>query len=282
MTFSEESSNGQEYEKKENLGNSKEADGRKYISRGFLPLIGKHMYQLAALSVNSNIIRKCGHRQLLRSYSSSYCCCLEKDPPTRIIKIFWKICKLLCLNDVTEINSVFGLSFLLLVLLLEVFTNKIFLSTSLAAQPEIAALPSIGFKVAAWLWTTGYSSADNSSLPTGNLGTYCKGTEYSFLELSINVQQSISGIETLFHHWRHIRQVRLNDVSWVLNLKLKFSILAFQWYKKATAKLRWLPLSISRPLRLKPEKKNISATKRWYDWTAVFTFVRALKKACFI
>jgi len=65
MTFSEESSNGQEYEKMENLGNSKEADGRKYISRGFLPLIGKHMYQLASLSVNSNIIRKYGQRQML-------------------------------------------------------------------------------------------------------------------------------------------------------------------------------------------------------------------------
>ena len=58
MKFSEESSNGQEYERKESLGNFKEADGRKYISRGFLPLIGKHMYQLATLSVDSKIIRK--------------------------------------------------------------------------------------------------------------------------------------------------------------------------------------------------------------------------------
>lgn len=58
MKFSEESSDGQQYEKKETLGNFKEADGRKYISRGFLPLIGKHMYQLAALSVDSKIIRK--------------------------------------------------------------------------------------------------------------------------------------------------------------------------------------------------------------------------------
>ena len=64
MKFSEESSNGQEYERKESLGNSKEADGRKYIGRGFLPLIGKHMYHLATLSVNSNIIRKFGYRQL--------------------------------------------------------------------------------------------------------------------------------------------------------------------------------------------------------------------------
>ena len=63
MKFSEERSNGQEYERKESLGNSKEADGRKYISRGFLPLIGKHMYHLAHLYVNSNIIRKYGHRQ---------------------------------------------------------------------------------------------------------------------------------------------------------------------------------------------------------------------------
>ena len=92
MKFSEESSNGQEYERKASLGNSKEADGRKYISRGFLPLIGKHMYQLAGLSVNNNIIRKYGHRQLLRRllllllpYS------LEKDPPPRMIKSFRKI-----------------------------------------------------------------------------------------------------------------------------------------------------------------------------------------------
>ena len=136
------------------------------------------------------------------------------------------------------------LLFILLVLLLEVYPSKLFLSTSLTGQPEIVALPSIGFKVAAWLWTTGYSSADNSSLPTGNLGKFCKGTEYSFLELSINVQQSTAGIETLFYHWRHTQKVRLTDASWVLNLNLKFSILTFQWYKKAKVKFRWLPLSI--------------------------------------
>lgn len=60
MKFSEESSNGKEYERKESLGNTKEADGRKYISRGFLPLIGKHMYQLANSSVDSKIMRKYG------------------------------------------------------------------------------------------------------------------------------------------------------------------------------------------------------------------------------
>ena len=68
---------------------------------------------------------------------------------------------------------------------------------------------------------------------TGNLGKFSKGTEYSFLELSINIQKSTAGIETLFHYWRHTQNVRLTDVSWVLNLKLKFSILAFQWYNTA-------------------------------------------------
>ncbi|KAL9984678.1 hypothetical protein ACROYT_G007002 [Oculina patagonica] len=127
MNFSEESSDGQEYIGKENLGNTKEADARKYISRGFLPLIGKHMYQLAKSSINNNIIR----------------------------------------------------------------------------QPEIVAFPSVGFHVAAWLWTNGYSSADNSSSPTGNLGNFCNGTEYGFAQLSINVQQSTAGIEKLFQYWRH-------------------------------------------------------------------------------
>ena len=150
-----------------------------------------------------------------------------------MIKSLWKICKLLQINDVTIINFVYVLPFILLVLFLEVFPSKIFLSTSLAGQPEIVALPSIGFKVAAWLWTTGYSSADNSSLPTGNLGKFSKGTEYSFLELSISIQKSTAGIETLFHYWRHTQNVRLTDVSWVLNLKLKFSILAFHWYNTA-------------------------------------------------
>ncbi|KAJ7337912.1 dendrite reproteinration [Desmophyllum pertusum] len=131
MKYSEENTYGQEYKGKKNLGNSNKADARKYISRGFLPLIGKHMYRLAKYSVNDKITR----------------------------------------------------------------------------QPELVALPSVGFKVAAWLWLNGYSSADNSSVPTGNLGKFCNGTEYSFVELSINVQQDTAGIETLFQYWRHSLKV---------------------------------------------------------------------------
>ncbi|KAL9984676.1 hypothetical protein ACROYT_G007000 [Oculina patagonica] len=131
MNVSEESSNGQEYIGKENLGNTKKTDARKYISRGFLPLVGKHMYRLAKSSVNSKIIR----------------------------------------------------------------------------QPERVALPSVGFKVAAWLWTNGYSSADNSSSPTGNLGNFCNGTEYGFAQLSVNIQQGAAGIEKLFQYWRHTLEV---------------------------------------------------------------------------
>lgn len=220
MKFSEESSNGQQYKKKETLGNFKEADGRKYISRGFLPLIGKHMYQLAALSVDSKIIRK--YQWTWTSFSLEITTSQSQAYSSfflLLLLLFEIIVRSWWFGDITQIYFVFILFFLFLLLLLEVSRGKIFLSTSLAGQPEIVALPSIGFKVAAWLWTTGYSSADNSSLPTGNLGKFCKGTEYSFLELSINVQQSTAGIETLFHYWRHTRNVRLTDVSWVLNVK---------------------------------------------------------------
>ena len=62
--------------------------------------------------------------------------------------------------------------------------------------------------MAAWLWRNGYSSADNSSLPTGNLGKHFNGTEYSFVQLSYNVQRSTTGIENLFYYWRHTVQVR--------------------------------------------------------------------------
>ena len=72
----------------------------------------------------------------------------------------------------------------------------------------MVALPSIGFQVAAWLWRNGYSSADNSSLPTGELGKYCNGTEYSFVELSYSIQESTAGIEKLFKYWRHTAQVK--------------------------------------------------------------------------
>ena len=79
---------------------------------------------------------------------------------------------------------------------------------ALAGQPERVAFPSTGFQVAAWLWKNGYSSADNSSLPTGNLGRFFNGTEYSFVELSYIIQKSTSGIEKLFHHWRHAAKVK--------------------------------------------------------------------------
>ena len=46
------------YKGKESLGNTRASDARKYISRGFLPLIGKHMYQLVKTSLNINITRK--------------------------------------------------------------------------------------------------------------------------------------------------------------------------------------------------------------------------------
>ena len=70
MSFSEESSDGQEYKGRENfLGNSNEADARKYISRGFLPLIGKHMYRLAKYSVNNNIIRKYKRKHPIQFWS---------------------------------------------------------------------------------------------------------------------------------------------------------------------------------------------------------------------
>lgn len=62
MLFSEESSDGYEYIGEQSLGNSmnkgSKGEARKYISRGFLPLIGRHMYQLASSSVNQKIIRK--------------------------------------------------------------------------------------------------------------------------------------------------------------------------------------------------------------------------------
>ena len=71
------------------------------------------------------------------------------------------------------------------------------------------ALPSVGFRVAIWLWLNGYSSADNSSLPTGDLGKLWSGTEYSFAKLSMKIQQSNNGIESLFRYWRHALKVRL-------------------------------------------------------------------------
>ena len=58
MLYSEENSDGEKYKGKESLGNTKASDARKYISRGFLPLIGKHMYQLVKTSLNINITRK--------------------------------------------------------------------------------------------------------------------------------------------------------------------------------------------------------------------------------
>ena len=58
MLYSEENSDGEKYKGKESLGNTRASDARKYISRGFLPLIGKHMYQLAKTSLNINITRK--------------------------------------------------------------------------------------------------------------------------------------------------------------------------------------------------------------------------------
>ena len=73
----------------------------------------------------------------------------------------------------------------------------------------MVALPSVGFKVAAWLWLNGYSSADNSSLPTGYLRKLYNGTEYSFAELSMKIQQSNNGIESLFRYWKHALKVRL-------------------------------------------------------------------------
>ena len=76
-------------------------------------------------------------------------------------------------------------------------------------QPEMVALPSVGFPVAAWLWSNGYSSADNSSSPTGNLRNFCNGTEYGFAQLTISVQQNAAGIEKLFQYWRHTLKVKL-------------------------------------------------------------------------
>ena len=61
MNFSEENSNGEKYKGVEGLGNLANGgadDTRRYISRGFLPLIGRHMYDLASSSVNKKIIRK--------------------------------------------------------------------------------------------------------------------------------------------------------------------------------------------------------------------------------
>ena len=58
MLYSEENSDGEKYKGKESLGNTRASDARKYISRGFLPLIGKHMYQLVKTSLNINITRK--------------------------------------------------------------------------------------------------------------------------------------------------------------------------------------------------------------------------------
>ena len=111
------------------------------------------------------------------------------------------------LNDVsvsTVLSKIVVIQFKHLPVRIDFQTNAFF-----TEQPEIVAFPSVGFKVAAWLWSNGYSSADNSSLPTGNLGKFCNGTEYSFAELSINIHQSNSGIEKLFQYWRHILKVKL-------------------------------------------------------------------------
>lgn len=58
MLYSEENSDGEKYKGKESLGNTRASDARKYISRGFLPLIGKHMYQLVKTSLDIEITRK--------------------------------------------------------------------------------------------------------------------------------------------------------------------------------------------------------------------------------
>ena len=85
----------------------------------------------------------------------------------------------------------------------------------------MVALPSVGFRVAAWLWLNGYSSADNSSLPTGDLRKLCSGTEYSFANLSMKIQESNNGIESLFRYWRHALKVRLR-----LNVSTSHAVLS--------------------------------------------------------
>lgn len=50
--------------------------------------------------------------------------------------------------------------------------------------PELAGMPSIAFKIAAWLWSNGYQSADGSSPNTGPLKHYVTNTTYDFALMS--------------------------------------------------------------------------------------------------
>ena len=75
MSFTEENSNGEKYRIFPSLGNSVNGgrdDAPKYISRGFLPLIGRHMYQLASSSVNSKITSKYNVISLRRRVCQSF------------------------------------------------------------------------------------------------------------------------------------------------------------------------------------------------------------------
>lgn len=111
------------------------------------------------------------------------------------------VCSSLIRDDMTSMHS---------------STGRVFSLNFLSAWPEIVAFPSTGFQVAAWLWRNGYSSRDNSTSPTGDLRRFCNGTEYSFVQLSYNIQGSTSGIEKLFQYWRHTVQVKPMDVSLII------------------------------------------------------------------
>lgn len=52
----EENSDGAQYEGSIKLGNIQSGDGRMFISRGLLPILGRYMYQAVGKVINENLL----------------------------------------------------------------------------------------------------------------------------------------------------------------------------------------------------------------------------------
>ena len=78
----EEASDGLDYEGNTNLGNNQREDGRKFIGRGFLPILGRYMYNAVGKAINQDLIGKlkCSQyeKSTIRTYTHFHKCCSIK------------------------------------------------------------------------------------------------------------------------------------------------------------------------------------------------------------
>lgn len=77
--------------------------------------------------------------------------------------------------------------------------------------PETAAMPSIAFEIAAWLWKNGYQSPSNTSsrrnLPLKN---FASNSKYDFVMMSYIINQdNRTVVQTLFPTWLRMIKVRV-------------------------------------------------------------------------